>query len=444
MCIYISFIGPLYDYYLGFFENYRSGGYSSILLTTTEKHPVTYFIEVPGLGYHSSGVVSADDQVILSLPRNVQVQSIRDQEKGIYLTASSMKITVIGQNLHTRTSDSFFAIPIIELDGAYVYYGISAPRAIIHSEAISSSVLIVGTENNTIMSLTVTQLVSISVENTITRLIPDREYSFMINRLQTVFITSREDLSGTKVVTDKPVSVFSGHECANVPRNVRSCSHLIEQIPPTALWGKIYLTAPLADKRSYTIKTLAAYNSTIVKIYCNNTMESYDINEGEFINRISQYEYCAIHSNKEVLVAQFSHGGAEDNGYGDPMMTLVPAVNQYLNKIYFSTISSNPAHNHYVNIIVKEQYYQPDMIYLMAGGVNRSLVTQQWIPIQVNTTIEAYVTQVNIPEGMAQVLHSNPVAQMMTIVYGFAMDDGYGHIGGFSIPDAAGCYFSNS
>ena len=126
------------------------------------------------------------------------------------------------------------------------------------------------------------------------------------------------------------------------------------------------------------------------------------------------------------------------------MMTLVPAVNQYLNKIYFSTISSNPAYNHYVNIIVMEQYYQPDMIYLMAGGVNRSLVTQQWIPIQVNTTIEAYVTQVNIPEGMAQVLHSNPVAQMMTIVYGFAMDDGYGHIGGFSIPDAAGCYFSNS
>ena len=115
------------------------------------------------------------------------MQSIRDQEKGIYLTASSIKITVIGQNFDTTTSDSFFAIPSIELDDAYVYYGISAPRAIIHSEVISSSVLIVGTENNTIMSLTVTQSVSIGVENTIIRLIPDREYSFMINRLQTVF-----------------------------------------------------------------------------------------------------------------------------------------------------------------------------------------------------------------------------------------------------------------
>ena len=441
ICIH-HFIGPLYDYYLGFFGNYRRRGDASILLTTTERHPVTYFIEAPGVGYYRNGIVSANDVVTLNLPRNVQVNSLSDQEKGIYLTTSSKKITVIGQNLESRTSDAFLAMPVIELQDTYVYYGISVPRATVHFEAISSSILIVGTENNTLMSLTVTQSVSIGVSNAITNLIPGKQYSFMINRLQTVYIASPADLSGTKIVTDKPVSVFSGHACANVPRNVIACSHLIEQIPPTALWGKTYYTAPLTNKMSYTIKVLAANNSTTVSVYCNNSTETYDLNEGEFIDKILQMdEYCTIYSSRELLVVQLSHGGGEDGNYGDPMMTLVPAANQFLNNFVFSTIR-NPlqsGYDHYVNIIVMEQYYQPNMIYLTVGGVNRSLINQQWMPIQVNSTIEAYATQVSIPEGMAQVFHTNPSAQMMTMAYGFASSDGYGYIGGFGLPKAAGC-----
>ena len=37
-----------------------------------------------------------------------------------------------------------------------------------------------------------------------------------------------------------------------------------------------------------------------------------------------------------------------------------------------------------------KQYYQPNMIYLIAGSVNRYLVTQQWVPIQVNNIIKTH------------------------------------------------------
>ena len=420
---------------MGFFANeYPDSAGISILLITSETQPVQYYIEAPGVGYYHNGTVSAGDEVILNLPSSIQVSTVYHQNNGIYLTTSSDKVTVIGQNLKSHTSDSFFALPLIELGDEYVYYGISVRRYVYY---LNSSILIVGTENNTMMELTVTQSVNIGVGNTITTLTPGIQYSFVINRLQTVYIGSPKDLSGTKIVTNKPVSVFSGHQCGFVPSGVLACSHLIEQIPPTALWGKVFYITPLANKTSYTIKTLAAYNSTIINAYCNITMESYTINEGEFINRTSQTnEYCAIYSNKELLVVQLSHGGEEDNRYGDPMMTLVPAADQYFNKFDFSTIR-NPIQsgfNHYVNIIVKEQYYQPNMIYLIAGAVNRSLVTQQWVPIEVNNITEAYATQVNISEGVTQIFHTDASAQMMTIVYGFNTHDAYGHIGGLHIP----------
>ena len=442
---YCAFIvGVVNRYYLGFLANHPSvDSIVSILLTTTETQPVQYSIESPGIGYYVNGNLSVDDEVVLNIPSSVEVESIYDQNKGIYLTTSSDSITVIGQNQYRTTSDSFFVLPVIELDGVYVYYGVSVRRTVVHSASVDSTILIVGTENNTMLLLKVTQYVNIAMGNTVTYLIPGREYSFVINRLQTVYIESREDLSGTKIATDKPVSVFSGHQCGNNPWDVSACSHLVEQIPPTALWGDVYYTAPLLNRTSYTIKVLAAYNSTAVNVYCNNTMETYTINEGEFIDRTSQMEYCAIYSNKEVLVVQFSHGGSEDNSYGDPMMTLVPAANQYLNNFDFSTIR-NPvgsSYDNYVNIIVKEQFYQPNMIYLIAGGVGKSLATQQWVPIQVNNTIEVYATQVSIPEGVAQVFHTNPSAQMMTIVYGFTRHDGYGHIGGIFLSQGCVCNF---
>ena len=426
-------VEQLYSYYLGFFANLDPNvGIISVLLITSETQPVQYYMEAPGVGYYRNGTISAGNEVILNLPSSIEVSSVYHQINGIYLTTSD-KVTVIGQNLDNHTSDSFFVLPLIELSDEYVYYGITLRRTVVSSQHINNSILIVGTENNTMMKLTVTQSVNIGVGNTVTTLIPGIQYSFVLNRLQTVYIGSPEDLSGTKIVTNKPVSVFSGNGCGYVPRDVRACSHLIEQIPPTTLWGKVYYIVPLASKSAYTVKILAAYNSTIVHVYCNNTMESYTINEGEFIIRTSQTnEYCAIYSNKEVLVVQLSHGGGEDNRYGDPMMTLVPATNQYLNKFDFSTIR-NPLEsgfNHYVNIIVKEQYYQPNMIYLIAGGVNRSLVTQQWVPIQVNNIIEAYATQVNILEGVTHIFHTDTSAEMMTIVYGFNTADAYGHVGG--------------
>ena len=433
---------PVYRYYLGFFGNFGPAVSNiSIILATTETHGVQYFIEVPSLDYYHTGFISAGNEFILYLPRSLEATYYFDQNKGILITTNSTKVTVIGLHMSPKhfISESYFALPVnvLELDDDYVYYGISVPTlASIHT---SSSIMIVATEDNTTLKFVVTQSGNVSMDNTVTHLIPGTQYSYLVNRMQTIFIGSPDDLSGTKITTDKPISVFSGHKCANIPITVKFCNYLIEQIPPTAVWGKIFYTAPLFNKASYTIKILAAHSFTVVNLHCNNTMHSYALNAGKFVNiTLSMQEYCAIHSNKEVLVVQFSHGGGEDNGYGNPMMTLVPATNQYLNEFDISTIRDplpfGYYYSHYVNIVVMAQYYQPSMIKLTAGGVTRLLSTQIWVPVQVSSITEAYTTRVVIPEGTTKIFHTNAAAQMSTIVYGFTTrSGGYGHLGGFPV-----------
>jgi len=89
---------------------------------------------------------------------------------------------------------------------------------------------------------------------------------------------------------------------------------------------------------------------------------------------------------------------------------------------------------------VLAQYYQPDIIYLISGGVNRSLDIYQCVPIMVNDTTKAYSVQVRISDDMAEVVHKDTDALLSQVVYGFRQRVGYGHPGGYKVKTATGKY----
>ena len=413
------------NYYIGFFQNQYSGSIS-LYLTNTGSVDLSYTIEASGVGYFTSGTISSTGSAIVKLPSSLITGSYNDQNKGIYLTTNSTNVVVISQNNASYSSDTFLALPTVKVCCTqYIYYGI-----LISSGSYENVVLIVGTENNTMMNLTVTQSVNVKINNTVSSLTSGSQYSFIVNRLQTVYIGSSSDLTGTRIITDKPVSVFSGHECGYVPFSYIGCDHLIEQIPPTTYWGKTYYIAPLQGRSAYTIRVLAAYNSTEVFMGCDGARDSYTINAGNSFTVTHHHIYCAIHSNKEILVAQFSPGYSYDGRTGDPMMMLVPATDHYSNEINLSTISLG--YSNYINIIVLKEYYQPSMIYWITGGVKRSLQSQSWNTITFNQITEAYYTQLSVSNGPITITHTTVNALMSAVVYGFAYRKAYGHLGGFN------------
>ena len=427
------------EFYMGFFDGSL---FPAIVLATSEQYPVLYSVEAPGIGFYVNGTICPDSETAVRVPSSLIVRSYKDEDKGIYVKTDSYKVTVIGSSGETLLGKSqsgwrletYTAIPITDLCvDEYEYFAISAKA----SYRDNSIVLVVGTEDNTDAKLTVTQPVTISVDNTTTNLTAGKEYSFIINRLQTLYIASPDDLSGTRIVTSKPVTVLSGHEhmsAADLWNKYFGFSLLIEQMPPTALWGKLHYVTDLANVWSgYSVKILALKHCSIF-MYCNETL-SVTLHSGEFVfKHILNYGSCSIHSTERILVMQFSPSpdleflGARD--YRAPVMITVPPTGQYYNT--FTLLPYQPqAHEvvkflHHVSIIVLVQYYQPDMIYLISGGVNKSLDTQEWIPILVNNSIEAYTAQVNIPaEGIIEIIHIDPSALMTIILYGSMMHGGY-------------------
>jgi len=351
--MYVSFsivvYGKVAEFYLGIFRG-QSFYNPSLILVSTETQPVYYSVEAPGVGYYNNGTILANDSVTVNLCRSIIVSSYNDQNKGIYLKTSSDKVTVnlIGQSVSTweylhrglvRNLDTFIINEITDLSiHEYEYFAVSVNG----SNNYNSSILIVGTRDNASLKLTVTQPVATRVGNTNVSLTPGKEYLFGINRLQTLYLSSFNDLTGTRIVTNKPVSVFSGHGHARIPWNAIPYAYLIEQMPPTALWSNTHYVIPLASRQSgYAIKVLAA-RDCVVNIYCNesNYMNA-SLKTGKHVFKmLLNNETCAIQSSSKILVIQFSLK-FDDYYYGGPMMTLVPSTLHYLSKITFSTVFNN-------------------------------------------------------------------------------------------------------
>jgi len=79
------------------------------------------------------------------------------------LKTTGTNVTIIGQNDYSSATggDTFLALPFVDLCSTkLVYFGISASRG-----KYDDVVLIIGTENGTVMNSTVTQSVNVKIDS---------------------------------------------------------------------------------------------------------------------------------------------------------------------------------------------------------------------------------------------------------------------------------------
>ena len=65
--------------------------------------------------------------------------------------------------------------------------------------------------------------------------------TYRLAKGQLLQINQAQELSGSFVRSNKPTSVFGGHECMNVPSMREACDAALQQLPPFQQWGSEYV-----------------------------------------------------------------------------------------------------------------------------------------------------------------------------------------------------------
>lgn len=228
------------------------------------------------------------------------------------------------------------------------------------------------------------------------------------------------NLTGSFVDADKPVAVFGGHSCAQVPVGTSFCDTLIEQMIPISKLSTNYLLtasqgAALASTTSDLVRVIAATDDTDVEI---NGVVVATLAAGDFYEfSLAANTGTTVEASSPVMVAQYLKGGQGRNT--DPAMALVPGADTWLSDYRLSTpFGAQNFLIDYASIVLNTS----DLLSLLLDGV--SVDTASFTSIGGTAFSRGNVT---LPDGVFTLSAANPFLVMLG---GGSLADSYFTFGG--------------
>ena len=398
-------------------------------------------LEVPG--FPITRTVSKGNKAVVHFPvgingdLDIRVDSVVESTKSI-LVRSTADVSIIGLNDRDVSTDAFLALPCKNFkpaDGTsnladYRYFVFSANN---DNTMFSSRILLVTCENGPDITVTLPD-----GENEVVPTLRQYE-AYLIER-------SEVDLTGTVIESSTPLAVFAGHECGQVPAGDSACDHLVEQIPPHAVYGMMFFAVPFALQESgdiFRIGSLIAGNEVTVTCTRRTANGSISAVTSSGTINIGQYhehrtlqntgtttanyrrDFCCIETSRPAIVMQYSLGNTVRGNLGRPAMTLVPPVAQYRNNYTVHTFDeslrpdSPQNYSSFISWAVSSEFFDPDVVgddqNLLVNGVPfppppvSMMGSGEYIPIRCRGgRVCGYGAFGPIPLGDSTVSYMNP------------------------------------
>lgn len=324
-------------------------------------------------------------------------------DKGIHVT-SLAPITLHGSTYRKFSGDAFLALPVDAIGTDYVLMSWGP------GVGIGSELAVVATENDT--TVTITPAVSAATRNA------GVPFQVVLQQGQTYHLApggGGTDLTGSTIVSNRPISVFGGNSCGLVPTgDTDFCDLLIEQMFPTSAWGQNFVAMPLATRSASFLRVLASQNGTEVT---HNGVLVTTLNAGQSYLTSSTLP-AHITTSRPALVAQYSPGSKYDNDVlADPFEMLIVPTSRFASSYIVPTGPGDTQLN-YLNLTVPTA---------AIGSVKIDGVT---VPPASFTPIGASGysgAQRSVSFGEHRVTAAVPIGASM---YGFDGQEGYGYPAG--------------
>jgi hypothetical protein len=277
-------------------------------------------------------VITLDPAVVLTTNETVE-------SKGIHVTAlSPVSVHVVSEN--ATSADGYLALPTTGLGTKYYVMSYASARY------SGSEFAVVATQNAT--TVNITPSASGATKS------PGVSFTVLLNIGETYQLANpaNADMTGTLVTSDKPIAVFSGHRCADVPTGVGYCDYLVEQLPDVSVWGKTFHTSQFSGRARYTVRVMASQSGTTFSTMPAGLISG-TLNAGQFTD-VTMTGPGEFISSSPVMVAQFMHGYSDDAAAkGDPSMVLVPPAEMGVTDATFGVHGLAKTPGAYMNLVTE-------------------------------------------------------------------------------------------
>ena len=333
-----------------------------ILVTTGSYEPVSFSLSSrlqANVTYKiSRGVVFSSE-----IPNDLALLPLDSVAKnGVELQSENGKdLIVAGVNQPGNGSlNGFLVFPkIVTKSQSYDYYALIVGNKP-HFENFTSYFSILIIEPNT--TITISPAIYISLNNRSDLHVGSTYHENILMAGSTIVAIAVGDVSGSRVMSDKPITFSAGHDCGSSSQ-VTECAHIVQQIPPTETWGFKFFLVPLAIGSTDGYRILASKPNTDCNLTCTNMSLSTTfalINAGNIINFNLSAGYCSMECKYAVLLFQFSIGG---DARRSPFTAMVTPVGQYSN--HYDIVVSDNANNEsnqqvaidaWMNVVIPSNY----------------------------------------------------------------------------------------
>ncbi len=284
--------------------------------------------------------VAAGAETVLTLdPAVVLTANETIEAKGIHVTAlSPVSVHVVSEN--ANSADGYLALPTPGLGTNYYVMSYASARY------PGSEFAVAATQNNTTVTITPTAAGATKPANI--------AFTIVLNIGETYQFSNpaNADMTGTHVTADKPIAMFGGHRCTDLPSGTDFCDYLVEQLTDVSIWGKTFHTSPFSGRARYTVRVMASRNGTTLTTVPSGLIAG-TLNAGQFaeVDLTGDSEFI---SNNPVLLAQFMRSYDDDPaGKGDPSMVLVTPAEMGTTDATFGVHGLVGSSGAYMNVVTE-------------------------------------------------------------------------------------------
>jgi hypothetical protein len=330
-------------------------------------------------------------------------------------------------NVLVYSNDASMLLPTSALSNDYRAMAWQETGPAFNTDQLPGFMTIVAVEDGTTnVTVTMAGKTRASADGTIAAMNAGQTYTKAMQKFDVLSFETRntpDDITGSKITSDKKIAVFGGAECAYVPSNVTACDHLEEQVYPTNVWGKIYVAAKSQPRGTEpdVWRVMAKIDNTTVTTDPLQPGTPVTLMAGQFVD-ITTASSFVIQAGAAVLVGQFLVGqdyglGGPTGSTGDPSMIMGVPVEQY-RKDYIFLTPPNYAHDGLTIMAPSNANVTVDGTPVAAAAWT-AIGTSGW-----------RVGHLTMNDGVHHVGSDQPVGLEVT---GYDMYVSYGYIGGMNL-----------